>query len=119
MAKVASVPKSKARSRVPRAVVPPGAPDIEYLKNLQLPEGDGEPLESDWHVVQIWLLNELVGRLFGERTDFFCGGNMFSILRSPLIRIIPNAGINLAYILTRYRRCAPCRPLGRPEPSAV
>jgi Uma2 family endonuclease len=77
MAKVAHVPKPKARRRVPHPALPPGAPDIEYLKNLQLPEGDGEPLESDWHVVQIWLLNELVGRLFGERTDFFCGGNMF------------------------------------------
>jgi Uma2 family endonuclease len=51
--------------------------EIEYLENLELPEGDGEPLESDWHVVQISLLDELVRQLFQGRTDFFCGGNMF------------------------------------------
>ena len=52
-------------------------PDLEYLKNLELPEGDGEPLESDWHVVQISLLDELVRQLWRGRSDFFCGGNMF------------------------------------------
>jgi Uma2 family endonuclease len=47
------------------------------LPRIKLVEGDGEPLESDWHVVQIHLLDELVRQLFTGRTDFFCGGNMF------------------------------------------
>ena len=34
-------------------------------------------MESDWHVVQIHLLDELVRQLLEGRTDFFCGGNMF------------------------------------------
>ncbi|MCS7066186.1 MAG: Uma2 family endonuclease, partial [Fimbriimonadales bacterium] len=39
--------------------------------------GDGQPLESDWHVVQISLLDELVRQLWQGRHDFFCGGNIF------------------------------------------
>jgi len=80
MPKVAVAPKTGARRRARRGPTPAEAlylPDLEYLKNLQLPEGDGEPLESDWHVVQIWLLNEVVDQLFKGRTDYFCSGNMF------------------------------------------
>ncbi|GBC94154.1 hypothetical protein HRbin15_02662 [bacterium HR15] len=80
MPKIAAVSKSAVQKRARRSPAPAEAfylPDLEYLKNLQLPEGDGEPLESDWHVVQIWLLNEVVDQLFKGRTDYFCGGNMF------------------------------------------
>jgi len=62
-------PKRRQR-KAPTAPVPP-------LPRIKLLEGDGEPLESDWHVVQIHLLDELVRQLFAGRTDFFCGGNMF------------------------------------------
>jgi len=78
--KIAAAPRSSVRKRARRSLTPAEAlhlPDLEYLKNLELPEGDGEPLESDWHVVQIWLLQEVVGQLLEGRTDFFCGGNMF------------------------------------------
>jgi Uma2 family endonuclease len=61
--------KRRRRAKSP-APVPP-------LPRIKLLEGDGEPLESDWHVVQIHLLDELVRQLFTGRTDFFCGGNMF------------------------------------------
>ena len=61
--------EQKRRQRV-KVPVPP-------LPRIKLLEGDGEPLESDWHVVQIHLLDELVRQLFEGRTDFFCGGNMF------------------------------------------
>jgi len=61
--------EQKRRQRV-KVPVPP-------LPRIKLLEGDGEPLESDWHVVQIHLLDELVRQLFAGRTDFFCGGNMF------------------------------------------
>jgi Uma2 family endonuclease len=49
---------------------------VPELPNLELPEGDGEPLESDWHVLQIHLLIELVYQHWKPRTDFFAGGNM-------------------------------------------
>jgi Uma2 family endonuclease len=61
----------KRRQRAKASVPVPPLPRIKLL------EGDGEPLESDWHVVQIHLLDELVRQLFQGRTDFFCGGNMF------------------------------------------
>ncbi|MCS7190514.1 MAG: Uma2 family endonuclease [Fimbriimonadales bacterium] len=50
---------------------------IEYLQNLDLPEEDGVPLETDYHRVQIALLDEVVRQLLGDTNDYFCGGNMF------------------------------------------
>ncbi len=64
-----AVQKRKRRAQAPVPVPP--------LPRIKLLEGDGEPLESDWHVVQIHLLDELVRQLWHGRTDFFCGGNMF------------------------------------------
>ncbi len=34
-------------------------------------------MESDWHVVSITLLDELVRNHLGEPKNYFCGGNMF------------------------------------------
>jgi Uma2 family endonuclease len=34
-------------------------------------------MESDWHVVSITLLDELVRNHLGEPNNYFCGGNMF------------------------------------------
>ncbi len=34
-----------------------------------LPAEDGEPLESDWHVMQIHLLLDLIAQLWAGRTD--------------------------------------------------
>ena len=34
-------------------------------------------MESDWRVVSIWLLDELVRNHLGTPTNYFCGGNMF------------------------------------------
>ena len=34
-------------------------------------------MESDWRVVSIWLLDELVRIYLGEPTHYFCGGGMF------------------------------------------
>ncbi|MCS6923625.1 MAG: Uma2 family endonuclease [Fimbriimonadales bacterium] len=50
---------------------------IERLRALDLPEEDGEPLETDYHRVQIALLDEVVRQLLGDTNDYFCGGNMF------------------------------------------
>jgi Uma2 family endonuclease len=40
---------------------------------------DGEPLDSNWHRIQIALLVDVIGQAMAERqrTDFFAGGNMF------------------------------------------
>jgi Uma2 family endonuclease len=43
----------------------------------ELPEEDEVPLESYYHRLQINLLHELTYQLFKDRTDFYCGGNMF------------------------------------------
>lgn len=50
---------------------------LERLRNLDLPEEDGEPLESDYHMMQIPLLDEVVRQHLGDTGDYFCGGNMF------------------------------------------
>jgi Uma2 family endonuclease len=34
-------------------------------------------MESDWRVVSIWLLDELVRNHLGAPQNYFCGGNMF------------------------------------------
>src|SRR6266404_1922001 len=47
------------------------------LPKVQLIESDGVPLESNWHVLEIGLLLDLVGYWFRDRTDYYAGGNMF------------------------------------------
>jgi hypothetical protein len=54
------------------------------LKPLEIPTreliySDGEPLDSNWHRIQISLLIDVIGRTMAERqrTDFFAGGDMF------------------------------------------
>jgi Uma2 family endonuclease len=51
-----------------------------------LPEADGEPLESDWHRAAISLLIEVVRYFFRARRDFFAGGNMFLYFSEEQIR---------------------------------
>jgi Uma2 family endonuclease len=50
---------------------------LEQLQQLKLPPGDGDRMESDWHVVSISLLDELVRNHLGTPQNYFCGGNMF------------------------------------------
>jgi Uma2 family endonuclease len=50
---------------------------LQQLQSLKLPSGDGDRMESDWHVVSISLLDELVRNHLGTPTHYFCGGNMF------------------------------------------
>ena len=49
----------------------------EQLRQLQLPEEDGVPLESHYHILQINLLAEVIYQHLKGRTDYFCGRNMF------------------------------------------
>jgi Uma2 family endonuclease len=47
------------------------------LPDVELVQTDGEPLESDWHRLQMNLLIDVVTLQFSDRTDYFVGGNMF------------------------------------------
>jgi Uma2 family endonuclease len=82
MATPATTPKPKRPKRAaPQADAPPLADDIraslEQLQQLKLYPGDGDRMESDWHVVSITLLDELVRNHLGAPKNYFCGGNMF------------------------------------------
>jgi Uma2 family endonuclease len=69
-------PRTK-RQDTPQPCPEPIAASLEQLQQLKLPSGDGDKMESDWHVVSITLLDELVRNHLGEPTHYFCGGNMF------------------------------------------
>ena len=43
----------------------------------ELPCSDGEPMETNYHVLQIYLLIETLNLHWRERDDVFVGGNMF------------------------------------------
>ncbi|MFN8492305.1 MAG: Uma2 family endonuclease [Caldilineaceae bacterium] len=51
--------------------------EIPDIPNIDLPEEDGEPLESNWHRLQINLLDDNLRNYWRDRQDFFAGGNMF------------------------------------------
>jgi Uma2 family endonuclease len=73
-------PKRKPRTKrqdTPQPCPEPIAASLEQLQQLKLPSGDGDKMESDWHVVSITLLDELVRNHLGEPKNYFCGGNMF------------------------------------------
>lgn len=72
------------RKRLPRKAHRAPASDLNALReslrqlqSLQLPTGDGDRMESDWHVVHISLIDELVRQHLGDPKHYFCGGNMF------------------------------------------
>ncbi len=76
----ATVAKPKPPRRPPRVRAEAHCDDwqfLERIKNLDLPEGDGVPLESDYHVMQIPLLDDVMRQHLGDTKDYFCGGNMF------------------------------------------
>jgi Uma2 family endonuclease len=53
------------------------APPEDIFPKVELLETDGEPLESDWHRLEITLLVEAVKYRWRDRSDFYAGGNMF------------------------------------------
>jgi Uma2 family endonuclease len=72
-----------SKPREPRMMMVPIDPSLEPDWDVldaitaNLPDNDGEPLESPWHVAQIGLLIAMLYCRFRGRTDFFAGGNMF------------------------------------------
>jgi Uma2 family endonuclease len=82
MATQIATAKPKRAKRTQRQDTPQPCPDpiaasLEQLRRLKLPSGDGDKMESDWHVVSITLLDELVRNHLGAPQNYFCGGNMF------------------------------------------
>ncbi len=89
MAKMAPAKQVKPRKRAAQTKVQlPTDPEsdawlhgfleaTERIRNLDLPEDDGEPMESEWHYFQIGVLIQSVYTLWQGRTDFYAGGNMF------------------------------------------
>jgi hypothetical protein len=82
MATQTATAQPKRTKRTKRQTEPTPLPEhiqasLEQLQQLKLPPGDGDRMESDWHVVSISLLDELVRNHLGEPTHYFCGGNMF------------------------------------------
>jgi Uma2 family endonuclease len=82
MATQTATAKPKRAKRTKRQAEPTPLPEhiqasLEQLQQLKLPPGDGDRMESDWHVVSISLLDELVRNHLGTPTNYFCGGNMF------------------------------------------
>jgi Uma2 family endonuclease len=51
-----------------------------------LPETDGEPLDSDWHRLAMNLLLAVLWYHFRDRRDFFAGGNMFLYFSTEQLR---------------------------------
>jgi Uma2 family endonuclease len=51
--------------------------EVPEIPDIDLPYDDGEPLETNWHRLQINLLGDMLHQHWPERTDFFAGGNMF------------------------------------------
>ena len=70
-------PKRTKRQAEPTPLPEHIQASLEQLQQLKLPPGDGDRMESDWHVVSISLLDELVRNHLGTPTNYFCGGNMF------------------------------------------
>jgi Uma2 family endonuclease len=89
MAKIAPAKQVKPRKRAAQTKVQvPTDPELdawlhgfleatERIRKLDLPEDDGEPMESEWHYFQIGVLIQSVYNLWHDRRDFYAGGNMF------------------------------------------
>ena len=64
-------PETRAHLSPPRIV------DTFPNSTIELIESDGEPLESDWHVNEIFLLLDTIRYHLRDRSDYYCAGNMF------------------------------------------
>lgn len=59
---------------------------VEFPEAADLPIEDGEPLESAWHRAEISLLIDSLAQAWGDRTDYYTGGNMFVYFSEEQVR---------------------------------
>lgn len=52
----------------------------------ELPSSDGMPMETERHVLQMYLLTESLRRAWADRADVFIGGNMFVYFSPDQVR---------------------------------
>ncbi len=67
-------------------MTPSATPPVEIVFPTNLPETDGEPMDSDWHRLAMNFLIEILRYHFRERHDFFVGGNMFIYFSAAQVR---------------------------------
>jgi Uma2 family endonuclease len=65
---------------------PAASRPVEVVFPTNLPETDGEPMDSDWHRQAMNLLIEILRYHFRERQDFFVSGNMFIYFSAEQVR---------------------------------
>jgi Uma2 family endonuclease len=65
--------------------------------DFELVYEDGEPLENEWHTIQIPLLREVIRLRMKElgRNDFYVGGNMFVYYSVEQAREVAKKGANV------------------------
>jgi Uma2 family endonuclease len=86
--------------RLPEAKLGDPSPVLDAIAALtkHLPETDGEPLESPWHVAAISLLIQILTYLWRDRDDFYVGGNMFVYYRTSRRRDREFRGPDFYYV---------------------
>jgi Uma2 family endonuclease len=81
-----------AKKRRPKELDVPLPPD-------NLPEEDGEPLETNWHRLAMNLLIEILSYRWRDRDDFFVGGNMFIYYSTRQVRRMRYRGPDFFVVL--------------------
>ena len=77
------VPEGMSHEAFVAMIQPPFLVAIpDWVPDEDLPEEDGLPLETKWHVLQMFLLITLMEFFWRARTDIFVGGNMFIYFRA-------------------------------------
>src|SRR5438132_319323 len=80
-------------------------PVLAWVPSDDLPETDGEPLETLWHLRAMMLLIESVSQYWPDRSDFFAGGNTFIYYarKRPRTLLCRGPDFFLVWGVDRYR----------------
>lgn len=70
----------------------------------ELPYDDGVPMETQRHVLQMYLLIEALDLYWADRQDFFVGGNMFVYFSPDQVRTYDFRGPDVFVVLDVPRR---------------
>jgi Uma2 family endonuclease len=71
---------------------------LDPVPPSNLPETDGQPLESRWHRACINLLVETVEVRLAGRKDFYAGGNMFVYFSAKQVRNLDYTGPDFFFV---------------------